>query len=87
MEMEMEEKRGRSYPALLTSAAELRYLLGGAEIQNPAALSKTSHVRLLPAPARARPRRRRSLVSERRAVRWRARRQTEAGEQREQRAD
>lgn len=46
--------------------------LGGAKI-----LSKNSHVRLLPAPARVRPRRRRSLVSGRRRVRWRAGRQTE----------
>lgn len=49
--------------------------------------SEDSHVRLLPAPAPVRPRRRRWLVSGRRTVRWRARRQTETGERGEQRAD
>lgn len=66
-----------SLPLLLS-----RGIFMGAKI-----LSKNSHVRLLPAPARVRPRRRRSLVSGRRTVRWRARRQTETGEQGEQRAD
>lgn len=65
----------------------LPLLLGRGTFWGSKILSKNSHVRLLPAPARVRPRRRRSLVSGRRTVRWRARRQTETGEQGEQRAD
>lgn len=73
-------RNGRIISRLLTSAAELRYLLrgGGGKTPNPVAPSKNWQVCQLPAPARGRPRRR----GERRALCRRARGQTETGEQR-----